>query len=109
MLGKENAPSPFVTAEVTTLVAFCRAVTSAPGRTAPLLSTTTPEIVEVAPPWAAADAARVNVRSKLVTATENRRDTREASFKGGRVPVIRAAEMGTNRRSGGTNGYQAGA
>jgi hypothetical protein len=49
--GNEKAPSEFVTAETVVPVALCLAVTSAPGMTAPLPSTTIPASVDVVPPW----------------------------------------------------------
>src|SRR5262249_39809947 len=43
--------SVFETALLVTPVALCFATTSAPGTTPPLASTTTPDNVDVVPPW----------------------------------------------------------
>ncbi len=48
--GNENAPSALVTADCWKPVDVILTVTSAPGSTAPLVSTAMPDNVEVVPP-----------------------------------------------------------
>src|SRR5262245_16935939 len=49
--GNEKTPSALLTVDVVTPVALCCATMVAPGMTPPLVSTTTPDSVEVVLPW----------------------------------------------------------
>ena len=64
--GSVNSPSAFETVWLMVFVATCVAVTSAPGTTAPLESTTSPVMVEVVPPCVYPGAAAAKSTPRTV-------------------------------------------
>src|SRR5215204_2861350 len=94
MLGNANVPSLLVALSCDTPVALWTSTMLAPGTTAPVLSVTTPEMVEVTPPWPAAGAARRIGKSREKTASSNRRATRVALVQDARVPAMADAKWG---------------
>src|SRR5687768_10896723 len=98
MLGNANDPSLLVADSWETPVALCTTTTLAPGTIAPVLSVTTPEMVEVTPPCPAAGAERTKNDSKRVKTATRGRATRVTLDQDGCVPVLATAKMGTNSR-----------
>src|SRR5688572_32321511 len=81
MLGNANEPSLLDALSCDTPVALWTRTTVAPGTTAPVLSMTTPEMVEVTPPWPAAGAARNIERSSEETASSKHLATRVTLYQ----------------------------